>query len=573
MKKKLMFFVLSTVLFCIVIIVSLYVVISNYEYTQNMKEELMLNNNMIASIIKDSNIDISVGKLPFTTDLKNYDYRLTIIDKEGGVIYDSMTHSEDMENHNARPEIIAARKDGSGSSIRFSKTINKNMIYVATRFDDNYIIRSSKSIEFLSIIYTKYIQYYMIIVLIVLAMALLISSRLSQIIIKPIKDLQNVTTRIARGEIERRVNVNSKDEIGQLGKTFNYMADRLQDTLRDSIEKQNRLEAILKSMDSGVIAIDRNNRIMMINPYAKKIFGIDKDIIGKSFIEHIRDFELEELLHSEEGAYNEIKIFWPTEKVLRIKIADIVNDCQHIGTVAVVHDITDIRRLENIRSEFVANVSHELKTPLTSIMGFAETLSYVEDEENKQKFLKIINNEAERLTRLINDILTLSDLETHKDEANDIIEINNVINEVYNLMKNTAENKSIKIELKLGQMSSITGSSDKFKQMLINLVDNAIKYSDKEDNVEIGSTMEGTQCVVWVKDTGVGISQDHVPRLFERFYRVDKARSRARGGTGLGLAIVKHIVLTFHGTIEVESELGVGSKFIVKLPSDQELYK
>lgn len=239
-----MFFVLTTVLFCIVIIVSLYVIISNYEYTQNIKEELLLNNNMIASIIKDSNVDISVGKLPFTTDLKQYDYRLTIINRDGKVIYDSMASSDTMENHNARPEVIEARTKGAGSSIRFSYTVNKNAIYVATRFDDNYVIRSSKSVEFISVIFTKYIQYYLIIVVIVLAMTLLISSRLSQIIINPIKDLQNVTTKIARGEIDKRVIVRTRDEIGQLGKTFNYMADRLQETLRDSIDKQNRLEAI-----------------------------------------------------------------------------------------------------------------------------------------------------------------------------------------------------------------------------------------------------------------------------------------------------------------------------------------
>ncbi|MDP4088164.1 MAG: ATP-binding protein [Bacillota bacterium] len=570
MKKKLMFFVLSTVIFCIVIIVSLYVIISNYEYTQNIKEELMLNNNMIISIMKDSNLNLSVGELPFTTDLKKYDYRLTIIDRDGKVIYDSMTSSETMENHNTRPEVIEAREKGEGSSIRFSNTVKKNMIYVAAKFDDNYVIRSSKSIEFVSVIYTKYFQYYLIIVVIVLAMAVLISSRMSQVIVKPIKDLQNVTTRIARGEIDKRVNISTRDEIGQLGKTFNYMADRLQETLKDSIEKQNRLEAILKSMDSGVIAVDRNNRIMMINPSAKKIFGIEKDIIGKSFIEQIRDFELESLLHSEEGAYNEIKIFWPTEKVLRIKVADIVNESQLIGTVAVVHDITDIRRLENIRSEFVANVSHELKTPLTSIMGFAETLRDVDDEENKQKFLDIINNEAERLTRLINDILTLSDLETHRKEVSEVIDINNSISEVYNLMKNTAQAKSIKLVLEPGEAQNLHGSSDKFKQMLINLVDNAIKYSEKGDSVEIGSRTEEGQCVIWVQDTGTGIPKEHIPRLFERFYRVDKARSRARGGTGLGLAIVKHIVLTFHGTIEVESEVGKGSKFIVKLPYNKE---
>lgn len=566
MKKKLMFFILATVLFCMILIVSLYIIISNYEYTENVKKELILNNKIIASVIEKSNLGINENILPFEEDLKNYDYRLTIIDKSGKVIYDSMTSVNGLPNHNNRHEVIEAREKGIGTSVRFSETLGRNMIYVATKINGDNILRSSKSIEMISIINTKYIKYYLILIIVVVLMTLAISSRLSHVILKPIKDLEYVTGRVARGELDRRVVVNYGDEIGQLGKTFNYMADRLQMTLRDSVDKQNKLEAILKSMDSGVIAIDRNNKIMMINPYAKNIFGIKNNIIGKNLLDHIRDFEIENLLHSEEGSFKEVKIFWPCEKVLRIRTADILNDSEHIGTVAVVHDITDTKRLETMRSDFVANVSHELKTPLTSIKGFAETLKYVEDKEKKDKFLDIINDEAERLTRLINDILTLSDLENHREENTERINVKEIIMQVYNLMKNTAEGKTINLLLDLKNSSTIIGSADKFKQMMINLVDNAIKYSETGDTVEIGSNCDQNYCEIWVKDNGVGIPAEHLPRLFERFYRVDKARSRAKGGTGLGLAIVKHIVIGLGGTIDVESKVGEGSKFIIKIP-------
>ena len=566
MKKKLMFFILAAVLFCMLLVVTLYVIISNYEYTDNIEEELALNNKLLASIILKSKININQDILPFYEELKEHDYRLTIVDDLGKVMYDTMADSKTMENHNNRKEIIEARERGEGISLRYSSTLGKNMLYVATLVDGHYIIRSSKPIEFISVINTRYVKYYIIIIIIVVLMTLAISSRLSYVIIKPIKDLEYVTGRVARGELDKRVIVTSGDEIGQLGKTFNYMADRLQFTLRDSVDKQNKLEAILKSMDSGVIAVDRNNKIMMINPYAKNIFGIKKNIIGKNLLDHIRDFEIENLLHSEEGAYREIKIFWPSEKVLRIRTADIVNESEHIGTVAVVHDITDIKRLESMRSDFVANVSHELKTPLTSIKGFAETLKYVEDKEKKEKFLDIINDESERLTRLINDILTLSDLESHREESSEKIEVENIITQVFNLMKHTAEGKKIELLLDIQKNCEIIGSEDKFKQMLINLVDNAIKYSENGDTVEIGSYAEENNCILWVRDTGTGISPDHLPRLFERFYRVDKARSRARGGTGLGLAIVKHIVIGLGGTIDVESHVGQGSKFIIKIP-------
>ena len=219
-----------------------------------------------------------------------------------------------------------------------------------------------------------------------------------------------------------------------------------------------------------------------------------------------------------------------------------------------------------MRSQFVANVSHELKTPLTSIKGFAETLRYVEDEKNKERFLDIINDEAERLTRLIDDILVLSDIENNKEKNEESVDINRLIEDICYLVKNSADGKDIKIIISGEKIPCVLGDKDKFKQMLINLVDNAIKYTESGGSVTIGTELKGNKYIIWVQDTGVGIPKEHIDRLFERFYRVDKARSRAQGGTGLGLAIVKHIVLGLNGTINVESEVGKGSKFIVTIP-------
>ncbi|MDT8718145.1 HAMP domain-containing protein [Clostridium sp. 19966] len=568
MKKKLMFFVLATMIFCLGIVISIYVMISNYEFIQNIKRELMLNNDLMSDIIKTSKIDLKNGTVPFGKSFENSDYRLTIIDPTGKVVYDSIANPATMENHNTREEVQGARQNGVGYSIRNSKTIHIKMVYVAKKISGDYVLRSSISVKLVGVINKKYIGYYVGAIIIVLILTTIISSRLSFVIIKPIKDLEYVTSRITKGEMDRRVRVTSKDEIGQLGTTFNFMADKLQSTLKDSIEKQNKLEAILKSMDNGVVAIDRNNKIIMINPYAKKIFGIDsnKDIIGKKLMDGIRDFEIEEIINTYNEDYKEIKIFWPSEKTLRIKTADIVNANEHIGTVAVVQDITEIKKLESMRTEFVANVSHELKTPLTSIKGFAETLRDVEDSKIKEKFLDIINDEAERLTRLINDILVLSDLETHKEDKKETFDVNKVMDQVHELIKNTAEAKNISIKMELGKVDYIIGSVDRFKQMVINLVDNAVKYSENGGSVTMGSRIVDGKLQLWVEDTGFGIPKEHIPRLFERFYRVDKARSRAKGGTGLGLAIVKHIVIGMGGKIEVESELNKGSKFTVTIP-------
>lgn len=564
MKKKLMFSMLITLVFSLIIVITLFIVIVNYQYIEITKNNLRNNNNTVITLLlnqENSNREVFLSQ-----NFNNSQIRITYIDKKGIVLYDSNVESDLLDNHNKREEIVEARRNGEGYGVRYSNSTKSDNLYYATVFDDGYIIRSAVSMKTVTGFEGKYIKYYFIVMVIAITMSFLFSSRLSYVIVKPIKDLQFITSRIAKGELDRRVNIFPNDEIGELGKTFNNMADKLQETLKDALDKQTRLEAILKSMESGVIAVDKSYKVIMINPYAKKIFGINKDIIGENLLDNIRDFELENVFKNKIEDPREIKILWPKQRELRIKTADIIYENDHIGTVAVVQDITDIKKLENIRSQFVANVSHELKTPLTSIKGFAETLRYVNDEATKEKFIGIINDEAERLTRLINDILTLSDLESSREYKTEEIDVNSTIKDVVYLMQSVADKKKIDILLVSDKTLKIIGDRDKFKQMLINLIDNAIKYSEEGARVTVGNKEEGNNCIIWVHDTGVGIPKEHIERLFERFYRVDKARSRSQGGTGLGLAIVKHIVMSFEGKISVESTLGEGSKFIVELP-------
>jgi len=563
MKRKILASMLASVLFSLIIITTLMILVANYEYVQNVKQNLKTNNEIIINLLKSD--EIKNKKQFFKDNVKSQDVRQTFIDKNGNVLSDSIADSETMDNHNNRPEVVEARKNGIGYSIRFSKSTNKDTLYFATSFGDGYIVRSAIPMKIINGFELIYIKYYILVMVAVLLITSLFSSKLAYTIVKPIKDLEFITSRIAQGEMGKRVTVYSKDELGELSNTFNYMADKLESSFKDSVEKQMKLEAVLKSMDSGVIAVDSNYKVMIINPYAKNIFGINRDIIGEKLVNNIRDFEFEDILKNKEDN-KELTIFWPKKKDLRIRTADIINGDKQIGIVAVIHDITDIKRLENMRSQFVTNVSHELKTPLTSIKGFAETLKYVEDTETKDKFLDIINDEADRLTRLINDILTLSQIENAKDVKKDVIYINDIVNNVILLVKNSADKKRIRILVEGEKLPIIYGDGDKFKQMLINLVDNAIKYSGDNTEIVISTELKNENCIISVKDNGVGISKEHIDRLFERFYRVDKARSREQGGTGLGLAIVKHIVLSLNGTIQVESSIGNGSKFIVKIP-------
>ncbi|MBC8061738.1 MAG: HAMP domain-containing protein [Clostridiaceae bacterium] len=564
MRRKLMIAIMGTVVLSIILITILFTVVVDFEHELIIKQTLKDNNQKVINLIHSNNI-VNLKSF-FENDLKGTATRITYINNLGNVIYDSEANTDNMENHNNRPEVKEAREKGIGSSIRYSESVKTNMMYFATVFHEDNIIRSSMAMKEISSFESSFFKYYLVILFVVLIISILISYKLINLMIRPIKDLENVTSEIAQGDLNKRARVTSSDEIGHLGNTFNEMADKLQNTINTSLEQHNRLEAILTSMDSGIIAVDKNKKIIMINPYAEKIFDIISNVIGENFLDIIRDHELEYIFSHENYDTKESATISFRGKTLRLRTADIIDGGVQMGTVAVIQDITDLRKLENMRSQFVANVSHELKTPLTSIKGFAETLKDVEDQQIREKFLNIINDEAERLTRLINDILILSDIEQHREEKIENLNVKDIIADVYYLMKNTAVSKNISLSIISDRSIQIVGNSDRLKQMLINLVDNAIKYSENGDCVFIGCEEKDNNCIIWVEDTGFGIPEKHISRLFERFYRVDKARSRSKGGTGLGLAIVKHIVLSFGGSIEVKSTVGEGSKFIVCLP-------
>ncbi len=304
-----------------------------------------------------------------------------------------------------------------------------------------------------------------------------LSMKLVRTIIEPLKNLENVTARIAGGDLNIRVKSLSNDEIGSLGKTFNNMADQLQAKIREVVDKQNRLESILRSMESGVIAVDGDDTVITINPYAKRVFGIRRDISGEKISKYIKDYDINTFLNEEDDSEKEVKILHPVERELRIKKASIIDGIDRIGKVIAVQDISDIKRLENMRSQFVANVSHELKTPLTSIKGFTETLKYVEDEETRKKFLDIIEKEADRLGRLINDILILSKIESDISGEEDEFLPNKVVDDVINMVKVLADNKNITIELDERNYDLLFGDKDRFLQLVLNIVENSIKYS------------------------------------------------------------------------------------------------
>lgn len=534
------------------------------------------------SLINNSNdIGIYVGKIKQTASS-----RITIVDVMGNVIIDTDKEYSEMENHAGRPEIAAALKGEAGSSIRYSSTLRVDFIYVAQPILKGSSIigavRLSKPLyEVKNMLNSLYINVF-IAVLIGIFVASVLGYKMAMNITKPVKEITYTASRIAKGQFDRRINITSRNEIGILADSINDMASKLRDTITSLQDKNIKLESIMSSMINGIIAIDNSEKILFINHVAESLLGITGgEITGKHLLQVVRNNSIDnyfkKMLKDKEFFNTEVNLNDSNEKILKLHANSIKQNGENgiEGIIITIQDVTELRKLERVRTEFIANVSHELKTPLTSIKGFTETLRSFDfdDKQDAIRFLNIIEDEADRLYRLINDILSLSELEQKKTKTvKEKIDIEKAVVEVLSVLKSQSDKKKIELSAKIQEgLGSICGDGDKFKQMLINLIDNAVKYTPENGKVSIEAYKQShnadlDKLIIKVKDNGIGIPKQHMPRLFERFYRVDKARSRSIGGTGLGLAIVKHIVILFNGEIEVTSEVGKGTEFRIILP-------
>lgn len=395
-------------------------------------------------------------------------------------------------------------------------------------------------------------------------------------VIGPLNEITEASRDIARGNLDRRLDITSQDEIGDLARSINDMADRLRHTIDEVTAEKDRAQAMLDSMADVVLALDRKGRITMVNPAVETTFGIPQaECVGKSVVEVIRNFDLDMVLQrvqaSNSQVVREITIISPEPRIFILRATPLVDSGQG-GAVLLLRDITERKRLEQMRSEFMANVSHELRTPLTSIRGFVETLldSGTEDPQMTRHFLGIISAETARLSNLVDDLLDLSRIEerrvVHRWQHESI---GSLVDRVLTICGSRAEEKQIFIKANLAsRLPPIFGDPDLLAQVFINLVDNAIKYTPEGGTVTLSASVFGDEIRIDVADTGVGIPAENLPRIFERFYRVEKARTRGAGGTGLGLAIVKHIVKGHGGRVEVKSTVGKGTVFSVFLPME-----
>lgn len=506
----------------------------------------------------------------------NNNLRVTFIDHSGKVLGDSEADYTTMENHAYRKEIQAALSGKIGKDFRSSATLNLDLLYLAIPVKElDLVVRISIPLTKLTIIDRMSWFYSVLIILSALILSVIVSSRIAETVIQPLNDIIYASKEISKGNYSKSISVTSKDEVGQLALQFNEMASKLDKTIFDLNNKKIEVESIVQSITYGIVAVDNDKKILLINPAAFMVFDIDNNtkITGDIISEHIRNNQvnllLKESMEQNTSLECEIKL---DEKELLIKTSPIRSNKGNVdnsGWIISIQDITKVRKLEQLRTEFVSNVTHELKTPITSIRGFIETLKggAINNADVSLRFLDIIDIEAERLHELINDILSLSEIETKLSDTDlESIDFNSIIDGVFEVMQNIATEKNIVLNNSIGEKIFIKANRNRMKQLILNLVDNAVKYNIPTGSVTVDAQNAGGKVIISIRDTGIGIPPHHIPRIFERFYRVDKGRSRDMGGTGLGLSIVKHIVNLYNGDIKVNSEVGKGTEFIIQLP-------
>lgn len=507
--------------------------------------------------------------------------RITVVLLGGKVVADSEEEPSDMENHADRPEIRSAFERGRGSSTRYSGTLGKNMMYVAIRVVERgrnaAVVRTSLPLtEVMAAAGRLYVKI-LVAGMVVAALAAVVSLVISRRIAKPLAEMKEVAQGFAEGDFTRRLPAQSSEELSGLAEAMNAMAAQLDERVRKVTEQRNELEALLSSMTEAVLAVDREERIIRLNDAAGRLFHVDPaQARDKSIQGIVRNSELQQVVAQvlSTGTQAEREMTLQNdegETYLQVRGTRLWDSTGgSIGAVIVLNDVTRMKRLENVRREFVANVSHELRTPVTAIKGYVETLreGNVSDPDDARRFIDIVAKQADRLDAIIEDLLALSRIEEseRKGVSREELRLRDILESALAACGAEASSRNVSLDVTCPEGLTVRVNGALLEQAVINLIDNAVKYSEPHGNVTVQAALDEGEVSIVVEDKGCGIPPEHLPRLFERFYRVDKARSRKLGGTGLGLAIVKHIVQAHDGTVSVESAPGKGSIFTLRFP-------
>lgn len=508
--------------------------------------------------------------------------RVTLIANDGRVLGDSdvlASELPNLENHRARPEVQQALQEGNGSAIRYSATVGVEFIYVARRISPpslggagggQYILRLAMPLSAVDALLRDLRSHLAVAMLIAVGITLLFGWVVSALISRPLRQLSAASKKLAAGDLQQRLPITGDEEIAALGSSLNTMAQNLNARMQELSQGKQRLELILEAMGQGVMVLDPAGRITLTNSSIRDVLGTDRDVYGRTPLEVFRKPDLEKAVHAVlgGGAAQTLELMTGNGRIFQANVAPVADRSGVVDSAVIVfHDLSEIRRTEKMRRDFVANASHEFKTPLTSIRGYAETLlsGARDDPRIARDFLKIIERNAQHLESLVSDMLTLARLEADLPAAKEQVDVKSVIEDQVSARRAVLKEREISVDVDCPS-AQIAADPGRLSTALSNLIDNAIYYNRSGGQIRISAELLNGSLHLAITDTGQGIPSEELPRIFERFYRVDKARARDSGGTGLGLAIVKHAIESQGGTITATSRLGFGSTFTIRIP-------
>lgn len=589
-RTRLLIFYLITVSIMTFALGAYFIFFEENRIRGSLHEEMLVQVKLIAGELADlfqmhpasQNINPALIARKIVSYAKETDSRVTLVAGNGHVLGDSAQDPGKMENHRSRPEIQAALSGREGFASRFSATLKQQLIYLAYPVKVHgkvvAVIRVARSQELFNRFLIN-VRWLISGGILITALAAVFFGILTmRQATEPVLELQRLAESITKGDLSNRVRLFGRDELADLGIAFNTMSEQLADSFAEIREEKRKLEVILANLADGILVIDRDLRIILANHAAAAMLGLDlSHIQGRPLMEAVLNHHLlgliQEVTQAKQAFESELALHHPRNIQLQVSLAPLQDETGALlGSIVVLHDLTHIRRLERVRQDFVANVSHELRTPITSIKAMAETLlrSAAGDREILMRYLRAVDQECDRLSNLINDLLALAKLDSPVEWSREPFDLAELVGEIKErFLPGGNALPAFTVEIPDG-LPLITANRDQIKQVLINLLDNAFKYTPGGGSVKLTvmeeETREHDAIRVLVADTGEGIPEEDLDRIFERFYRVDKARSREKGGTGLGLSIVKHIVESHGGKVEVQSVLGQGSVFSFTLP-------
>ncbi|MBP7060154.1 MAG: PAS domain S-box protein [Lachnospiraceae bacterium] len=543
----------STFFVAIIVFLSCLVLIMGVlnEYFVNIQEKQLKSELVLAST------GVEKSGVSYLKKIKKDSERLTLVAPDGTAIYDTWTDASKLENHGDRKEIKEAFETGIGESQRYSATFTEQTLYYAIKLPSGDVLRvSTVRLTMLTTILGM-LQSIAAVIMIAFILSLVLAGIVSKQIAKPLNDL----------DLDRPLESDTYDELAPLLTKIEHSRREIEWKKEELREKEKEFDAVTQNMDEGMVLINKKHEVVTINPAAKRFYGYTEDPVGKNFLLLDRDVEVSKMIDEAEDKGPSERVKEHQGREYQLHASRITSHQNPIGTVILIFDITEKAFAERNRREFTANVSHELKSPLHSIMGSAELIENgMVKPEDMTRFVGVIRKEASRLVTLIDDIIQLSALDEKKDLPLEEVFIKSFIEEEIETLKPMAEKKNVIVKC-TGDEVACNVSKQLLHEIVYNLVDNAIKYNKEDGSVEINTSYSNSgSAQIVVRDTGIGIPPEHQPRIFERFYRVDKSHSKEGGGTGLGLSIVKHAVQYMNGDVTLESKEDVGTTITVVLP-------